>query len=87
MTAFAPTLRLHGTLKPPFRLADGMIEQLLLRNMMHFAGQHQPVRLPRLEVVRLGKPLCPCAALRTLRGYSVICRGRGGAASMPFERH
>lgn len=66
----------HGTLKPPFRMAEGMSEQMLLRAMMHFAGQHQPVRLPRLEVVRLGNrfalaPCEPCEALHHLAGAVV----------------
>lgn len=44
----------HGTLKPTFRLLEGVAEPLLLRNLMHFAGQHQRFRLPKLEVARLG---------------------------------
>ncbi|MGE6739882.1 DUF1045 domain-containing protein [Allorhizobium pseudoryzae] len=43
----------HGTLKPPFRLADGIAEPLLLRNLMHFAGQYERFCLPRLELARL----------------------------------
>ncbi|SIQ19960.1 Protein of unknown function [Rhizobium sp. RU35A] len=66
----------HGTLKPPFRLADGIAESLLLRNLMHFAGQHERVRLPQLEVVRLGNrfALGPCEhseALHLLAGAVV----------------
>lgn len=66
----------HGTLKPPFRLAEGMAEPLLLRNLMHFSGQHQPFRLPKLEVVRLGNrfalaPAYPCEQLHHLAGAVV----------------
>ncbi len=66
----------HGTLKPPFRLADGAVETLLLRQLMHFAGQHQPVELPRLEVARLGNrfalmPSGPCEGLHLLAGAVV----------------
>jgi hypothetical protein len=61
----------HGTLRPPFRLAEGMIEPVLLRHLMHFAGQQVPVCLPKLEVVRLGNrfalmPSQPCDALNRL---------------------
>jgi hypothetical protein len=63
----------HGTLKPPFRLPDGMVEALLLRNLMHFAGQQQRFRLPKLEVSRIGNrfalmPEAPCESLHLLAG-------------------
>jgi Protein of unknown function (DUF1045) len=66
----------HGTLKPPFRLADGMTEALLLRNLMHFSGQHPPFRLPMLEVVRIGNrfalaPVLPSEPLHHLAGAVV----------------
>jgi putative phosphonate metabolism protein len=61
----------HGTLRPPFRLAEGVMEPLLLRHLMHFSGQQEPVRVPKLEVVRLGNrfalmPSQPCEALHHL---------------------
>jgi hypothetical protein len=66
----------HGTIKPPFRLAEGMVEPMLLRSLMHFAGQHQPFRLPRLEIVRLGNrfalaPSEQCEPLHLLAGAVV----------------
>ncbi|WP_137136182.1 DUF1045 domain-containing protein [Rhizobium sp. FKY42] len=67
----------HATLKPPFRLADGMTEPMLLRHLLHFTGQHQPVPLPRLEVVRLGNrfalvPDRPCPDLNHLASSVVM---------------
>lgn len=67
----------HGTLKPPFRLAEGMSEQTLLRHMMHFTGQHQPVALPALEVVRMGNRFAlalsqPCPELHHLAAATVM---------------
>ncbi|MCO5730543.1 DUF1045 domain-containing protein [Rhizobium sp. SSA_523] len=66
----------HGTLKPPFRLVEGVAEALLLRNLMHFAGQHQPIAFPRLEVARMGNrfalmPAAPSEALNHLAGAVV----------------
>ena len=67
----------HATLKPPFRLADGMTEPMLLRHLLHFTGQHQPIPLPRLEVVRLGNrfalaPERPCPDLNHLASSVVM---------------
>lgn len=67
----------HGTLKPPFRLVEGVSEAMLLRQMMHFTGQYQPISLPPLEVVRLGNrfalaPSIPCAELTHLAAAVVM---------------
>lgn len=67
----------HGTLKPPFRLADGMTEPMLLRQLLHFTGQFQPIQLPKLEVVRLGNrfalaPMQPCPELHHLASSVVM---------------
>ena len=75
-TALPRRYGFHGTLKPPFRLADGMSEQLMLRQLMHFAGQQQPLRLPKLEIARMGNrfalvPAGPCEELHLLAGAVV----------------
>ena len=67
----------HATLKPPFRLSEGMTEPMLLRQLLHFTGQYQPVALPRLEVVRLGNrfalaPARVCTELNHLASSVVM---------------
>ncbi|WP_300298448.1 DUF1045 domain-containing protein, partial [Ferrovibrio sp.] len=44
----------HGTLKPPFRLAKGCDEGMLILALERFAAAHAPVRLPSLQVAVLG---------------------------------
>lgn len=44
----------HGTLKSPFRLADGTTEKELLDALMHFADAVDPFEIPRLEIGSIG---------------------------------
>jgi putative phosphonate metabolism protein len=41
----------HGTLKPPFALADGVTEQEFLSRALVFAAAHPPIHLKALSVV------------------------------------
>ncbi|MCT8162015.1 DUF1045 domain-containing protein [Pseudoruegeria sp. SHC-113] len=45
----------HGTLKPPFRLADGTREEDLRGALAEFAADHSPVWLDALKLARIGK--------------------------------
>ena len=45
----------HGTLKPPFRLADGSSPAVLGDNLMNFARSQPPVQLDGLCLSRIGK--------------------------------
>lgn len=58
----------HGTLKPPFRLADGRTEAELMAAIEAFASTRPALTLPPLQVAALGSflaliPSAPCAAL------------------------
>jgi len=44
----------HGTLKPPFRLAEGTSEEGLLQALMRFTGTVQTFEIPSMEISRLG---------------------------------
>jgi putative phosphonate metabolism protein len=70
-TALPRRYGFHGTLKAPFRLAEGVSEAALLRELMCFAGTHQPFSLPPLEIAKLGNifglvPEWPCETLNFL---------------------
>jgi hypothetical protein len=70
-TALPRRYGFHGLIKAPFRLADGMTEPALLRDLMRFAGAHQPFELPLLEVAKLGDgfgltPVVPCERVNFL---------------------
>lgn len=70
-TALPRRYGFHGTIKAPFRLAEGVSEAALLRELMCFAGTHQPFSLPPLEVAKLGNlfglvPEWPCESLNFL---------------------
>lgn len=61
----------HGTLKPPFRLAQGRSEAELAAALAAFAAARPPLSIGRLEVAALGsflalRPGRPCAALDQL---------------------
>ncbi|MFT4182964.1 MAG: DUF1045 domain-containing protein [Rhizobium sp.] len=61
----------NGTLKAPFRLAEGMSEAGLLRDLMRFSGTLTPFEISRLEVARLGGafglvPSEPCQPMHFL---------------------
>ncbi|WP_313057578.1 DUF1045 domain-containing protein [Agrobacterium cavarae] len=53
-TALPRRYGFHGAIKAPFYLAEGMTEAGLLRDLMRFAGTHQPFTLPPLEIAKLG---------------------------------
>lgn len=66
----------HGTLKPPFRLAGGCDEGMLILALERFAAAHAPVRLPPLQVAVLGsfialRPSAPCPAINALAANCV----------------
>ena len=70
-TALPRRYGFHGSIKAPFRLAEGVSEAALLRELMCFAGSHQPFSLPPLEVAKLGNiyglvPEWPCESLNFL---------------------
>ena len=44
----------HGTLKAPFRLADGKSEEALLHSLMTFAATVPAFEIPRMEIGKLG---------------------------------
>jgi putative phosphonate metabolism protein len=61
----------HGTLKPPFRLADGVTARDILAAARSFSAARQPFATPPLRVTRLGAfcaltPSAPCAPLDAL---------------------
>ncbi|MCF3638907.1 DUF1045 domain-containing protein [Rhizobium sp. TRM95111] len=53
-TALPRRYGFHANLKAPFRLAEGVSEATLLKELMLFAGAMRPFRLQPLEVARLG---------------------------------
>lgn len=66
----------HGTLKAPFRLADGADETALLDALLEVAAAHHPFELPELEVRALGSfvaltPSVPVPALADLAAGAV----------------
>ena len=61
----------HGTLKAPFRLAEGVSEAQLLNDFDRFCADEMPVQLPRLEVSVLDRflaltPVIPSPELDAL---------------------
>lgn len=48
----------HGTLKPPFRLAEDKTETDLLHEIREFCSRKRPFLIPTLEVARIGSFLC-----------------------------
>lgn len=61
----------HGTLKPPFRLAEGCDEVQLIMALEKFTATRAPVKGPSLKAAALGsflalRPSAPCPALETL---------------------
>lgn len=45
----------HGTLKPPFRLAQGATQEGLVAEVKDFAARHQAFEMPPLRLASLGK--------------------------------
>ncbi|WP_417516112.1 DUF1045 domain-containing protein [Minwuia sp.] len=61
----------HGTLKAPFRLAEGAREDDLIEALQRFAASTQSFMLPQMRIARLGRffalvPAAPSAELDTL---------------------
>lgn len=44
----------HGTLKPPFALADDVTEQDLLSDILLFAADRKPIRIDKIIVKKIG---------------------------------
>jgi len=44
----------HGTLKAPFRLADGISEEDFLARLLLFAADRQPIEIERIKLRRIG---------------------------------
>ncbi|QRM56373.1 DUF1045 domain-containing protein [Sinorhizobium sp. BG8] len=53
-TALPRRYGFHASLKAPFRLAEGMTEAMLLKELMLFAGAMEPFHLAPMEIVRCG---------------------------------
>jgi hypothetical protein len=71
LTAVPRRYGFHGVLKAPFRLAPGVAEEQLLRDLMRFCGTLTPFHIQRLEVARMGGfyslvPSLPCEHIHYL---------------------
>ncbi|MEW6123692.1 MAG: DUF1045 domain-containing protein [Pseudomonadota bacterium] len=80
----------HGTLKAPFRLADGLAEPDLIAGVDAFAGGHHAFELAGLEVAALGSfvaltPGLPLPALTALADEAVAELDRLRAPLTPAE--
>jgi putative phosphonate metabolism protein len=76
MTATPRKYGLHGTVKPPFRLADGMTEAALRDATAALCARLAPVDVPTLALRQLGGfvavvPDAPCARLADLAAETV----------------
>jgi putative phosphonate metabolism protein len=81
LTATPRKYGFHGTVKPPFRLAEGMDAQGLHAALQAFCAESAAVTLPGLAVRRLGGfvavvPEAPSAALADLAGATVAALDR-----------
>ena len=90
ITATPRKYGLHGTLKPPFRLADGTGLDALRTEAAALAARFAPVSLNGLELVRFGgflalRPAGSEAALRPLADACVRDLDRFRAAPGPDE--
>lgn len=80
----------HGTLKAPFRLADGCRPADLDALLAGFAGGHHPFELPPLEVRAIGPfvalvPSTPAPALMDLARCAALELDRARAPLSPDE--
>lgn len=71
LTADPRVYGFHGTLKPPFRLAEDCDESQLIMAIEQFVGSRKPPRGPHLAVAALGRflalrPSGPCPELQGL---------------------
>ncbi len=76
LTATPRKYGFHGTVKPPFRLAEGTEAHSLKAAMAAFCAVRPPVEVPALAVRRLGGfvavvPAAPCPALADLAAAAV----------------
>ncbi len=73
----------HGTLKAPFRLADGASEDLLQRSLDSFAGSTEVFELPGMSIRRIGLffALVPTRPVRELADLA----GRATRELEPFR--
>jgi len=67
----------HGTLKPPFRLAEDSDEAKLIMALEQFTASRAPVKGPPLKAAALGsflalRPSAPCPALEALAADCVM---------------
>ncbi len=85
----------HATLKPPFRLAEGKDEAMLIKAAAAFASSFPAVVLPRLNVEALGRflalrPSQPCPGANRLAADCVrrfdAFRAPAGAAELAKRR-
>lgn len=65
----------HGTLKPPFRLAEGCNEARLIGALETFASDRRPLHLPPLKLTLLGRflALCPSAPCPEMDALAADC--------------
>jgi len=72
ITATPRKYGLHGTIKPPFRLADGATAGALDAALATFCAARAPVHLAGLELARLGSflALCPLGDTDPLRALA-----------------
>ncbi len=66
----------HGTLKPPFRIREGIAEKQLISEMKSFCSRKKPFIIDVLEIAWIGKFLClrpvgPVSELERLAGDAV----------------
>lgn len=66
---------LHATLKPPFRLADGHDRSDLEDTIAALAARQAPVRIPALELTRMGRflALCPAGNAKPVDRLAAAC--------------
>ncbi len=79
---------LHATLKPPFELADGCMEDALLEAAAAFAARQSPVVIPGLRVGEIGDflALIPAATPPALNGLAADCVRDFDAFRAPSDR-
>ncbi len=95
ITASPRRYGLHGTLKPPMRLADGYGPSALMVEAQALAASYPPIGLGRLRVARLGRflALVPEAPPRALSAFAAAVvealdgfRARPDAAELDRRR-
>ena len=66
---------LHGTLKPPFRLARGFTQPMLEAHIAAFANTQPPIRTAPLQLARIGRflALTPAERSDALDAFAASC--------------